>query len=186
MTINIDQHINLELTAEKHATGLYQALDDNRTYLSEFLPWVGNMQSPADFLAYIQGCVELHAQNKDISFVILLDGLEVGRIGLHRLNLQNKNAAIGYWITESAQGRGIVIRSCKALINYGFHELGLRRIQIEAAVANLKSQAVPKKLGFQKEGVIRQAELINGTFLDWVQYSLLSDEWPEIQNLAKS
>lgn len=177
MTINIDQNIRLERTAEKHAIGLYYAVEANRVHLSKFLPWVSDIQSSADYIAYIKNCEVLFAENKEISFVILLNEVPVGRIGLHYLNLQNKNAAIGYWITEKAQGKGIIIRSCRAVMSYGFQELGLRRIEITAATINLKSRAVPEKLGFQKEGVMRQVELVNGEFLDWVLYSMLNTEW---------
>lgn len=48
MTIIIDQDVRLELTAEKHAAGLYKAIDENRAYLSEFLSWVSSMQSEED------------------------------------------------------------------------------------------------------------------------------------------
>lgn len=176
MTITIDQHIKLELTAKKHAAGLYQAVDSNRPHLSRFLSWVGNMQSVEDFTSYIRSCEVLYQEGKEVSFVILMDDVPVGRIGLHYLNQLSKSAAIGYWITENVQGRGIVIRSCKALIDYGFKELGLRRIEIKAATENLKSQAVPVKLGFQQEGILRQAEWINGKFLDLVLFSLLNDD----------
>jgi ribosomal-protein-serine acetyltransferase len=177
MVITIDQNLRLELTAEKHAEGLFQALNSSRQQLSEFLPWVPNMQSVDDFKAYIKNCELFYQQRMEVSFVIIFNEQAVGRIGLHYLNLLNENAAIGYWLTESAQGQGVMIRSCKALINYGFKELGLHRIEIKAATSNLKSQAIPRKLGFQQEGVLRQAEKVNGKFLDLVLYSTIDEEW---------
>lgn len=177
ITITIDENVQLELTASKHAKGLYDAVDSNRQHLSEFLPWVSNMQSVEDFKAYIQNCEELYRQKKEVSFVILLNNVPVGRIGLHYINLDNKNAAIGYWLTKEAEGKGIITRSCQKLISYGFEQLGLHRIEIKAGVNNLKSQAIPQKLNFKKEGILREAELVNGVYLDLVLYSLLKDEW---------
>ena len=179
MTIPIDENLRLELTAEKHAQGLYDAVDANREHLSEFLPWVDNMQSVDDFNNYIKNCESLYQQGKEVSFVIILDEVSVGRIGLHHLSSQNKNAAIGYWLTKNAEGKGIMARSCKALINYGFRELCLRRIEIKAAVDNVRSRAIPEKFNFTKEGILRQAELVNNKFLDLVLYSVISDEWIE-------
>ena len=49
MTININERVRLELTAEKHAKALYDAVDSNRKHLSAFLPWVDSMQSAGDF-----------------------------------------------------------------------------------------------------------------------------------------
>jgi ribosomal-protein-serine acetyltransferase len=177
MTINIDDKVSLELTAAKHADALHEAVDKNREHLSDFLPWVANMKSLADFDLYIKNCESLYQQKKEVSFVIMLQEVAVGRIGLHHLNLENKNASIGYWLTKDAEGKGIITRACKKLISYGFEELGLHRIEIKAAINNVKSQAIPEKLNFKKEGIIREAEFVNGTFLDLILYSVLKDEW---------
>jgi len=177
MTIEIDKNIRLELTAAKHAIALYEAVNENRKHLSEILPWVANMKSVADFRRYIQICEMLYEQEKEVSFVILNEQVTVGRIGLHHMNLENKNAAIGYWLTKDAEGKGIITKSCKRLITFGFEDLGLHRIEIKAAVANARSQAIPQKLHFKKEGVLRDAEWVNDKFLDLVLYSMLRDEW---------
>lgn len=177
MIISIDKNVRLELTATTHAVSLYNAVDTNRKHLAEFLPWVAEMRSIADFQKYTENCERLYKQKKEVSFVILKDQVAVGRIGLHHLNMENKNAAIGYWLTKNAEGNGIITKSCKKLIEYGFEDLGLNRIEIKAAVSNVKSQAIPKKLHFKKEGILREAEWVNGKFLDLVLYSLLKNEW---------
>src|SRR4051812_8685804 len=164
MVIHINENVRLELIAEKHAAALFDAVDHNREHLSEFLPWVKNMQSVNDFAYYIKHCDLLHQHQKDVSFVIISNEKLVGRIGLHYINLENKNGAIGYWLVKNAQGKGIIIDSCRALIEYGFKNLRLHRIEIKAATHNLKSQAIAEKLQFKKEGILRQAELVNNTF----------------------
>jgi len=177
MNIFVDDHVRLELTAEKHSQQLFDVVNNNRTHLSKFLPWVDNIQSVEDFRAYIQNCELLFQQKKEVSFVIIHNEKPAGRIGLHHLNLQNRVAAIGYWLDKTAEGKGIIIKSCKTLINYGFQNLQLNRIEIKAATKNFKSQAIPEKLNFKKEGVLRQAELVNNEFLDLILYSMLSSEW---------
>ena len=179
MTITIDEKLRLELTAEKHAGALFDAVDNNRQHLAEFLPWVGNMQSVNDFRNYIENCEMLYQQGKEVSFVIISGEVLVGRIGLHYINIQNKSAAIGYWLTKKAEGKGIMVRCCKALTTYGFQKLSLHRIEIKAAVNNTRSQAIPEKLNFVNEGILREAELVNDTFLDLVLYSMLEREWKE-------
>lgn len=177
MIIEIDEQVRLELTAQKHAQPLYDAVDNNREHLSEFLPWVNSMQSVDDFTAYITACETLYEEKRDVSFVIILNETAVGRIGLHYINPQNKSAAIGYWLAKQAEGRGIITRACKQLITYGFTELGLHRIEIKAAATNFKSAAIPEKLNFKKEGVLREAEWVNNQFLDLNLYSMLRTEW---------
>ncbi|MGJ1447780.1 GNAT family N-acetyltransferase [Sphingobacterium spiritivorum] len=177
MEIRIDEHIKLQQTSPEHAGGLLEAVDQNRDHLSRFLPWVGNMQKVTDFDQYIQYCIDLYDQQQEISFVILSDQTIVGRIGLHHINQQNKSAAIGYWLNRDMEGKGIISRSCRKIIDLAFNEFGLNRIEIKAAVENTKSQAIPQRLGFQREGILRQSELVNGIFLDLVIFSMLKDEW---------
>lgn len=175
--ILVEDNLVLELTAQKHAAGLFNAVDSNRLHLSAFLPWVANMQSVADFNNYIQHCETLYELKTDISFVIIADNKIAGRIGIHHIHAQNKTGAIGYWIAKEFEGRGIVTKCCRALIRHGFEQMNLHRIEIKAAVKNLRSQAIPQKLGFTKEGVLRQAEFVNNHFIDITLYSMLVHEW---------
>ena len=89
------------------------------------------------------------------------------------MDYENKKATIGYWLDKEHQGKGIMTRSVKILINFAFTELGLNRIQINCAPENTKSSSIPKRLGFTKEGITRQAEWIYDHFVDWEQYSLI-------------
>lgn len=177
MKINIDENIHLELIGLQHAAGLYAVIDAHRAHFSEFLAWGNNGQSLENFINYIKNCELNYQEGAEINFVILLDGIPVGKMGLHYINAQNKCAEIGYWLSKSEEGRGIITRSCRGLIGYAFKELGLNRIEILAAEGNVRSLAIPKKLNFIKEGILRQAELVNDKFLDLVLYSMLREEW---------
>ncbi|MNS61051.1 putative ribosomal N-acetyltransferase YdaF [compost metagenome] len=89
----------------------------------------------------------------------------------------NRKASIGYWLGSAYQGKGLMTKSCKALIDYSFAELGLNRIEIRAGVGNQKSRSIPERLGFTEEGVIRQAELNEDRYIDHVVYGILASEW---------
>lgn len=176
MILTINDNITLELTSQKHAADLFEAVNNNREHLSRFLPWVGNMKTVDDFTRYLQHCELLYQQKTEVSFVIFFEGKAAGRIGLHYIHPHNKVAAIGYWLSKEYEGKGIILRSCKAIIQYGFETLALNRIEIKAAVENIRSQAVPEKLHFTREGLLRQAEWVNGEYLDLYLYSLLKNE----------
>jgi ribosomal-protein-serine acetyltransferase len=70
--------------------------------------------------------------------------------------------------------------ACRALVDYLFSELKLHRIEIRCATDNVKSWAVPKRLGFSKEGVLRQAQAFDGRFLDIEVYGLLAEDWNRV------
>jgi ribosomal-protein-serine acetyltransferase len=67
--------------------------------------------------------------------------------------------------------------ACRSLIHYLFSELQLNRVEIKACTDNLKSRAIPERLGFKHEGTIRQAEWIRNKFYDFEVYGILAEEW---------
>lgn len=177
MKMEVDETISLEFLEEIHAESLLNLVNNNRAYLREWLPWVDHMQSVTDFIRYIRDTKKRVAEKTDFGYAIIIDNNIVGRIGLYHINHQNKIGEIGYWLADGWQGRGIVTKCCAAIINHGFTQLGLNRIEIKCGVGNDKSRAIPEKLSFKQEGILRQAEMLNGKYIDLYIYALLKEEW---------
>ncbi|NTW87022.1 MAG: GNAT family N-acetyltransferase, partial [Holophagaceae bacterium] len=89
----------------------------------------------------------------------------------------NRSAAIGYWLAREAEGQGLMTRAVTALLRHGFRDLKLNRIEIRAGIRNRRSRAIPERLGFRREGTLRQAERLADRFVDHAVYGLLADEW---------
>ena len=106
-------------------------------------------------------------------FVIIANNKVIGRVGVYKIDKQNKVGEIGYWLAENQQRKGIVIESCKAIISLCFSELQINRIEIKCGTENFKSQLIPEKLNFTKEGVMKQAELLYDKFIDLNIYALV-------------
>jgi ribosomal-protein-serine acetyltransferase len=87
-----------------------------------------------------------------------------------------RNAIIGYWLAEEYEGRGLITRAVRALIDHAFGEWQLHRVEIRAAAENVRSRAVPERLGFTQEGVLREAELVGGEYQDLVVYGLVATD----------
>ncbi|WP_259339653.1 GNAT family N-acetyltransferase [Mesobacillus zeae] len=96
-----------------------------------------------------------------------------GMIGLHYIDWWNKTTEIGYWLSEEQQGNGIMTRTVNSLIQHCFNELDLNRIIIRAASENTQSCAIPARLGFIEEGILREAQFLHGKYHDLVHYSKL-------------
>jgi len=101
----------------------------------------------------------------------------VGVIGFHDINHVHRFTSIGYWLSSDVQGRGIMTRACRALVQHALVDLGLNRVEIRAAVENCKSRAIPERLGFELEGAIRQAEWLHDHFVDHAVYGMLARDW---------
>ena len=177
MKIEVKENLHLELWAEKHAEATFEMVDKNRIFLRQWLAFVDNMKSVEQIYNYSKFALQRNADGLEAGFVIFENEKAIGRIGINKIIKENKIGEIGYWIIPDAEGKGIITECSKAMLDYGFKDLGLNRIEIKCAVENLKSARVPEKLKFTKEGILRQAELLNGKFVDLYLFSLLKNEW---------
>ena len=110
-------------------------------------------------------------------FAIVYRGQMAGTVGFNDVDKHNRLGEIGYWLGKDFQGQGIMSRAFKEAINYGFHILKLNKIEVYIAAGNERSRVLPEKFGFQKEGLIRQAERLADRYEDQIVYGLLAEDW---------
>ncbi len=177
--IQVSEAIDLRISAADQAEGLFQAIENNRAYLGEFLPWVPYMNTLSDSVTYLTQSQANCIAGTELSYNIYKNDILIGRIGIHQIDRSNNNAAIGYWISEDAQGKGVITACCTALINIGFQQLELQRLEILTATHNVKSSAIPMRLGFVHEGIMRQVERHGDQYFDLNIFSMLRKEWTE-------
>lgn len=177
-SLRIDEQIELRLLEQRHADELFALVQENRNYLREWLPWVDETHSVADSQKFIQESLMQMAQNKGFQAGIWFDRQIVGVIGYFRLSWVNKRVEIGYWLGERFQGKGLITKACRTLVDYAFKELGLNRVEIRCALGNTKSRQIPERLGFFLEGVLRQDAWLHDHLVDLVVYGILASEWP--------
>lgn len=176
MKIQISTDIHLELISEKHAQPIFELVDANRTHLGVWLPFVDRMQTVAFAQNFVTGTMQRNKEGIEYAFVIVADGAIVGRIGVYKIDQQNKIGEIGYWLGAPSQGKGIATTSTKGLIDFCFSELALNRIEIKCGTENVKSRRIPERLNFTHEGIIRQGERLYDQYIDLDLFSLLSAE----------
>lgn len=177
MQLPVNPNTALELITQEHANAIFDIVEANREHLRQWLGWVDKAQDVLFIKNFVAGAQHRHAQGAEFSFVIRTEGQVVGRIGLYKLDAANRSAEIGYWIAADQQGRGLVLQSCQRLIQFSFEELGLHRLEIRCGTDNHRSQRLPQLLGFEKEGVLREAEYLNGAFINLSVFSLLRQDY---------
>ena len=99
-----------------------------------------------------------------------------GAIGLHLAN-EHLHAELGYWVGVPFWGRGFATEAARAVVEFGFRTLRLRRIFAHHFAGNTASQRVLEKIGMTHEGRSRQHVVKWGKFLDLENYGLLAEEF---------
>ncbi len=166
----------LRLLEEAHVGELYRLTDANRAHLRQWLPWVDDTRSVEDTRCFVRVATQQFASNQGYECGIWWRGQLVGTIGNHRIDWRNGSTSIGYWLGEAYQGRGLMTRACRALVDHAFRTLRLHRVEIRAATGNLRSRAIPQRLGFREEGILRDGEWLYDHYVDLVVYGRLSSD----------
>jgi ribosomal-protein-serine acetyltransferase len=176
----IDENLKLVLLQPHHAEEVTQVVRANLDQLKPWMPWATDDYSIDSAQDFIRRNLTEFAENGSFGAAIVWDEKIVGGIGFHNLDLNNKSAHVGYWLAKDAQGRGLITRCCRILINYLFEVRQLNRVQINCNVENTKSRAIPERLGFRLEGIHRQVEFLHGRFGDWAIYAMLREDWENV------
>jgi ribosomal-protein-serine acetyltransferase len=173
----ISDDLELRLLALADADELFALTDANRSYLRQWLPWLDLITQVKDTREFIARTLKQFMDHEALVAAIRYGGKIVGLVGFNRIEQQDRIGYIGYWLAESDRGKGIMTKSCHSLINYGFTTLKLNRIVITCATENHRSRAIPLRLGFTHEGVVRDAEWLYSQFGDHDIYALLAKDW---------
>ena len=177
LSIKVDFEIELRMITEQDAQPLFELVDQNRLYLRQWLPWLDTTVTVEDELAFIRSIQTQYKEQRGFAYVIWYRGQRAGTIGYHSINWQERKVEIGYMLGEQFQGKGLVTKACQVMVTYAFDVMKLNKVEIRCAVGNLRSRAIPQRLGFTEERVMRQAEWLYNHFEDMVLYGMYAHAW---------
>lgn len=128
---------------------------------------------------FLAKCRELEAEGTGVRLVVELaaDGRFLGWCTLNNWNPDFRSASLGYCYTEAAWGHGYATEAARALLGWAFDTLDLNRVQAEVDTRNAGSARVLEKLGFLREGTLREDCTVNGDTSDTWVHGLLRREW---------
>ena len=175
----VDNSIELRLLEPRHAEELNALIERNFNHIKKWSAWLKDDRSIENSLAFIKRNLKKFAENEGFAVGIWYRDEMAGQIEYNYLDWNNRKTELGFWLGEYFQGKGLVTKSCRVLIDYAFNELKLNRVEMHCGIKNKKSRKIPEKLGFRKEGVIRQAGWLQDHFVDFVIYGMLASEWQD-------
>lgn len=133
-----------------------------REQADEWLKWMGSFFSARDGLRW--------------GVILKADDTFIGSAGIHNWNREARYAEVGYDIAEAYWGHGYATEVVQAIIDFGMDRMHLNRIEADVIDGNTASMRVLEKLGFRREGVLRERVYKQGKYHDVHLFALLRKE----------
>jgi RimJ/RimL family protein N-acetyltransferase len=138
-------------------------------------PW--NERARAD--RFIAMCGKMADEGTGVRVAIdrASDGAFVGWCGLTGWNPDYRSASLGYCLADAMWGHGYATEAAHAVLKWAFDTLDLNRVQAETDTRNVASARVLEKVGFVREGTLREDCVVNGEVSDSWVFGLIRREW---------
>jgi ribosomal-protein-alanine N-acetyltransferase len=138
------------------------------------------MQSIEQAQKLVEGRASLCERGLGIRWAIVLGGDLIGSCGYYKLDKANRSAEVGYDLHPARWRQGLMSEALRAAIDFGFSErffFSLNRIEALTFLEHEASIGLLRKLGFQEEGIRRQAGYWKGAYHDLRSFALLRQDW---------
>jgi RimJ/RimL family protein N-acetyltransferase len=158
---------------DSDVAALTEAARESVTDMWRWMPWCHDGYGEVEAAAWIRTSREAHEGRLYFNFAILDSGRFAGGCGINHIDGLNGVANVGYWVRSSATGRGIAPWAVRQLVDWTFANTRLNRLEIVAALDNVRSQRVAEKAGAHRDAVLRKRTVVAGVSVDAVLYSIV-------------
>jgi RimJ/RimL family protein N-acetyltransferase len=153
----------------------FEAARESLGEVGRWLSWCHADMRLDDSEAWITRCIDAWKRGEFYGFYLFDRTTDafVGCATINEIDSARLRANLGYWIRTSRQGAGMATEMVPVVARFGFERLGLKRLEIVAAVGNAASRRVAAKIGARHEGIARNRLRIHGVQHDAAVYSLI-------------
>lgn len=152
-------------------------MDRARELVGRYIGLADAVTDVASSRAFLQGYAEKAIADIGRIYGIWTDGKLVGGVLFRVMDVVRGNAEAGCWLEPAAVGKGLVTRAARVIIDWAIEERGIHRVEWVAATDNEPSIAVARRLGMQKDGVLRENYPHRGVRYSMEVWSILAPEW---------
>jgi len=165
---------------KRDAEPLYEAVTASIPELAKFLPWASSSYSRMDSTRFTRDSIRAFKEQRAYDFAIRTKDdprRHIGNVSIWFVSRGFRSGEVGYWVRTDEARTGIATEVAARMVQIGFEELNMHRIILRIAVGNHPSERVAGKLGFTREGILREELEVHGKWLDHTAYSLLEHEY---------
>ena len=159
---------------------LHSAVSASKTELATYLPWAATAYTRARAAGFVRESIRSWRESRAYDLAVRrieTPGRHIGNVSVWHLSRPFRSGEIGYWIRTDETGLGIATEVARAALRIGFEELGMHRMVLRIALGNVPSERVARKLGFVREGVLREEIKVGNRWLDHSVWGLLDYEY---------
>ncbi len=144
---------------------MYEAINASSEDLKPWLPFAHIDQSEEDVEVNIREAHLKFLKREDLRLLVFLKetGQLIASSGLHRIDWAIPKFEIGYWLDSRYTGKGYMTEAVQGITDFAVNELKARRIEIRCDTRNVKSAAIPERLDYILEGILRNDSLEIGS-----------------------
>lgn len=166
----------LRWISEDDIDGLYEVFGDPKVMRYWSSPPLANREAAAALQREIASGNENNSMFK-WGLALRESNSVIGTTTLFNLNLDNGRAELGYAMGSAYWGKGYMHEALQALLSHTFEVMNLRRLEADVDPRNAGSIRTLERLGFQREGLLRERWDVNGEIQDAFFYGLLRRDW---------
>jgi ribosomal-protein-serine acetyltransferase len=152
-------------------------IDRARGLVDPWIPFAAFATDLDSARALLQRYADKQAADAGRLYGIWLDGTLLGGVLFRIFEAESGNCEVGCWLEPAGEGRGLVTRAMRELIDWAVDERGMHRVEWHASSANRRSVAVAERLGMTRDGVLRESFLYRGVRHDSEIWAVLAPEW---------
>jgi ribosomal-protein-serine acetyltransferase len=184
-SLTLDAETSIRPLEAGDTDAVFDLINRSRSHLDRWLRWSSALRTREDVAAFIQHFIERREAGKGFHCGIWHRDQLAGGIVCWHIERRHRFSEIGYWLGAEFLGHGLATRASARMITHLFKHENMHRIEMQCAVDNDRSRAVPERLGFKLEGIRRSAYWIVDRFCDHAVYGLLAFEWKEPPAVAR-
>ena len=182
-------HVSPEISGDlvvlrryKNGDGVYvfQAIEESRREFAQWADWLVRMQTLNECESAVRRWQSDWQLRTRLAWAIQDHKTQefLGHIQLEHIAWETPSFGIGYWLRSSAQGQGHMSQAARLICSVAFETLGAQRVHIECDANNVKSAQVAHRLGFSREGRMRnERRNAAGELQDTLQFAMLPDDY---------
>jgi ribosomal-protein-alanine N-acetyltransferase len=152
---------------------LADVISENKAFFQRFDSWMAGIHSREQVLELITKAEKTKREKRGARFGLWEGSELLGHFNIFDADIDHRKAQIGYWLSEKYNGKGYASKALSSLVGFGFSVLNLHRLEATTATTNGSSVRLLERVGFKREGLLRECYWSNGKFVDDYLYSLL-------------